>query len=97
MPQQAGLGVHATVDLAGRCRFGPDVEWTSNAEDVQPDPTRAAAFYAEVRKYWPDLPDGGLAPDYAGVRPKARAESLAGCLDCCEEAACFTASRREHR
>ena len=97
LPQQAGLGVHATVDLAGRCRFGPDVEWTSNAEDVQVDPTRAAAFYAEVRKYWPDLPDGGLVPDYAGVRPKARAESLAGCLDCCEEAACFTASRCEHR
>ncbi|CAM9740357.1 unnamed protein product [Ectocarpus fasciculatus] len=24
---QAGLGVHATLDLAGQVRFGPDVEW----------------------------------------------------------------------
>jgi|LauGreDrversion2_5_1035112.scaffolds.fasta_scaffold08623_1 L-2-hydroxyglutarate oxidase LhgO len=70
VPQQAGLGVHATVDLAGRCRFGPDVEWVSGAEDLAVDPLRADAFYAEVRKYWPSLPDGALVPDYAGIRPK---------------------------
>ena len=27
VPERAGLGVHVTVDLAGRCRFGPDTEW----------------------------------------------------------------------
>ena len=70
LPQQAGLGVHATVDLSGRCRFGPDVEWTSQEDDYQVDPSRAEAFYSEVRKYWPDLEDGALVPDYAGVRPK---------------------------
>ena len=70
VPQQAGLGVHATVDLAGRCRFGPDVEWVSGTEDLAVDPSRADAFYAEVRKYWPSLPDGALVPDYAGIRPK---------------------------
>ena len=32
--------------------------------------SRADAFYAEVRKYWPGLPDGALVADYAGVRPK---------------------------
>ena len=34
------------------------------------DPARADSFYAAVRTYWPDLPDGALLPDYAGVRPK---------------------------
>ena len=62
--------MHATVDLAGRCRFGPDVEWVSGTEDLAVDPSRADAFYAEVRKYWPSLPDGALVPDYAGIRTK---------------------------
>ena len=77
VPEEAGLGVHATVDLAGRCRFGPDVEWLEAAEvgalDYAVDPARAESFYAEVRKYWPALPDGALVPDYAGVRPKVHA------------------------
>jgi L-2-hydroxyglutarate oxidase LhgO len=34
------------------------------------DPNRADAFYAEVRRYWPALPDGALQPGYAGIRPK---------------------------
>lgn len=69
VPEAAGLGVHVTVDLAGQCRFGPDTEWI-DAPDYDVDPARAAVFYAEVRKYWPDLPDGALAPGYAGIRPK---------------------------
>lgn len=70
VPQSAGLGVHATIDLAGQCRFGPDVEWVENDWDYTVDPKRATDFYAEVRKYWPGLPDGALVPDYAGIRPK---------------------------
>lgn len=69
-PEAAGLGVHATVDLAGRVRFGPDVEWVESDQDLQVDPARAASFYAAIRRYWPGLPDGALTPDYAGVRPK---------------------------
>jgi L-2-hydroxyglutarate oxidase LhgO len=77
VPEEAGLGVHATLDLGGQCRFGPDVEWVSpgaNGElDYQVDPSRADIFYDEVRRYWPGLPDGSLVPDYAGVRPKIQA------------------------
>ncbi|MFO1037330.1 MAG: NAD(P)/FAD-dependent oxidoreductase [Geminicoccaceae bacterium] len=69
VPEQAGLGVHVTVDLAGQCRFGPDIEWVDGI-DYDVDPHRADVFYAEVRKYWPALPDGALQPGYAGVRPK---------------------------
>lgn len=77
VPQQAGLGVHATIDLAGRMRFGPDVEWIENYRDTdcyKVDPSRADNFYSEVRRYWPKLPDGSLIPDYAGIRPKLRPE-----------------------
>lgn len=69
VPEQAGLGVHVTIDLAGQCRFGPDVEWIDEI-DYDVDPKRAESFYAEVRKYWPDLADGALQPGYAGIRPK---------------------------
>ncbi len=40
------------------------------ADDFQVDPARGDAFYAEVRRYWPGLPDGALQPGYAGMRPK---------------------------
>ena len=69
MPTPGGLGVHLTLDLAGEARFGPDVEWV-DAIDYDVDPRRAASFYAAIRTYWPDLPDGALQPGYAGVRPK---------------------------
>ncbi|NDZ96865.1 NAD(P)/FAD-dependent oxidoreductase [Streptomyces sp. SID6673] len=69
VPADGGLGVHLTLDLAGAARFGPDVEWTDHV-DYRVDPDRADRFYAEIRRYWPELPDHALAPAYAGVRPK---------------------------
>ena len=69
VPVPGGLGTHVTIDLAGRARFGPDVEWVET-RDYRVDPARAASFYAAIRRYWPDLPDGALQPDYAGIRPK---------------------------
>ena len=47
-PIPGGLGVHVTLDLAGRMRFGPDVEWTEH-ENYDVDPARAQAFYARIR------------------------------------------------
>jgi L-2-hydroxyglutarate oxidase LhgO len=69
VPEPGGLGVHITVDLAGQARFGPDVEWIDRIEYTV-DPHRADKFYAEVRRYWPDLPDHSLQPAYSGIRPK---------------------------
>lgn len=69
MPEGGGLGVHLTLDLGGRARFGPDVEWI-DTPDYRVDPGRAAAFYPAIRRYWPGLPEGALMPDYAGIRPK---------------------------
>lgn len=73
LPEPGGLGVHLTLDLGGQARFGPDVEWLQSLgdeSDYRVDPARADAFYNEVRHYWPGLPDGALAPAYAGIRPK---------------------------
>lgn len=68
-PEQAGLGIHVTLDLAGQMKFGPDVEWV-NEITYDVDPRRAESFYAAIRTYWPGLPDGALSPGYAGMRPK---------------------------
>ena len=70
VPQAAGLGVHLTLDLGGQAKFGPDVQWVDTPDDLTVDPARGDSFYAEVRKYWPGLPDGALLPGYAGIRPK---------------------------
>lgn len=69
LPDQAGLGVHLTLDLGGQARFGPDVEWVSTL-DYSVAPARAPAFEAQVRRYWPSLPPRSLVPGYAGIRPK---------------------------
>ncbi|WP_417694595.1 NAD(P)/FAD-dependent oxidoreductase [Roseibium sp.] len=74
VPEPGGLGVHLTLDLQHQARFGPDVEWLEGAEygalDYRVDPERGGAFYAAIRRYWPDLVDGALTDDYSGVRPK---------------------------
>ena len=69
VPEPGGLGVHVTLDLGGRARFGPDVEWV-DAIDYAVDPLRAEAFYTAIRRYWSALPDDALEPDYAGIRSK---------------------------
>ena len=70
VPEAAGLGIHATIDMGGRVKFGPDVEWVESDQDLVVDPARAEKFYAAIRTYWPGLPDAALVADYAGIRPK---------------------------
>jgi L-2-hydroxyglutarate oxidase LhgO len=74
IPEPGGLGVHLTLDMAGQAKFGPDVEWLEIENEGQIDYTvdlkRGESFYAAVRKYWPELKDNSLQPDYSGVRAK---------------------------
>ena len=69
VPVPGGLGTHLTIDLGGQARFGPDVEWVQEI-DYEVDPRRGDSFYAAIRRYWPALRDGALAPGYSGIRPK---------------------------
>lgn len=72
MHNRAGLGVHFTLDLGGQGRFGPDVDWLPEGagEDYSVDASRIGTFATDIRRYWPGLPEGALAPAYSGIRPK---------------------------
>ena len=76
VPEQAGLGVHLTLDLNGRAKFGPDVEHIDSSDeltiDYAVDPSRVGHFEKQIRQYWPGLPSNSLTPDYSGVRPKIK-------------------------
>ncbi len=69
VPIQGGLGVHLTLDMGGAARFGPDAVWVDEIDYTVSD-NQAEKFYESVRRYWPNLPDNSLEPDYSGIRPK---------------------------
>ncbi|HVL58299.1 MAG TPA: NAD(P)/FAD-dependent oxidoreductase [Burkholderiaceae bacterium] len=70
MPDQAGLGIHVTLDLGGQCKFGPDVSGWPAAPDYSFDAGLQHKFYVAIRRYYPALRDDALQPGYTGVRPK---------------------------
>jgi L-2-hydroxyglutarate oxidase LhgO len=69
MPDGAWLGLHATVDLGGRCKFGPDIEWIPEL-DYSFAPEKLAQFLDFIRSYYPALDPTRLHADYTGIRPK---------------------------
>jgi L-2-hydroxyglutarate oxidase LhgO len=69
MPDGAWLGLHATIDLGGRCKFGPDIEWTPEI-DYSFQPEKIETFLDFIRSYYPGLDPQRLHADYTGVRPK---------------------------
>jgi L-2-hydroxyglutarate oxidase LhgO len=74
VPEPGGLGVHVTLDLEGRARFGPDVEWLEGSDPASIDYTVSsdvtARFAPLIAPWWPGIRKEMLTPDYAGVRPK---------------------------
>jgi L-2-hydroxyglutarate oxidase LhgO len=74
VPEPGGLGVHVTLDMGGRARFGPNVEWLSSNDPAMIDytvsPGIAAQFAPVIAHYWPGVREEMLTPDYCGVRPK---------------------------
>jgi len=64
-----GLGIHVTLDLGGRARFGPDVQWLT-AIDYSFNADTREKFVAAIRRYLPDLDEARLQPGYTGIRPK---------------------------
>jgi L-2-hydroxyglutarate oxidase LhgO len=68
-PIPGALGTHYRKDLGGQAVFGPDLAFVDH-EDYGVDPALATTFEGNIRRFWPDLPDDALLPDYAGMRPK---------------------------
>lgn len=73
-----GLGTHLTLDMSGRLRFGPDVEWVDDRNDLNPDPKRIIPAIEAIRSYLPEIDTDALAVDYCGMRPKIKPKAQGG-------------------
>lgn len=69
-PGLGGLGTHLTLDISGRIRFGPDVEWVDSPDDLKVNDTRLPQAIEQIKKFLPDIDETAIQPDYAGIRPK---------------------------
>ncbi|KAH8725600.1 FAD dependent oxidoreductase [Phaeosphaeriaceae sp. PMI808] len=70
VPGHGGLGTHLTLDLAGRIRFGPDVQWTDSPTDYTPNTSSLKAAIDDIQTYLPGIDREAIQPDYVGIRPK---------------------------
>ncbi|TRZ90388.1 MAG: NAD(P)/FAD-dependent oxidoreductase [Methanosarcinales archaeon] len=64
-----GLGIHATLDLGGRLRFGPDSEYVDFI-DYKVDSNKIGIFYDSVKKNIKGLDKEAFGPEMSGIRPK---------------------------
>jgi 2-hydroxyglutarate dehydrogenase len=75
------LGTHLTIDMEGKIRFGPDLEWISPPDDGEespdfwrkhlvPNDRRLEEMHRAVMDYLPGVKLEGMQPDYVGIRPK---------------------------
>ena len=71
LPVRGGLGVHLTRDASGKLLAGPDA---NPGDGYAVDAAKRDAFVDAVRRYWPSVDADAFHPDYAGVRPKLRAD-----------------------
>jgi 2-hydroxyglutarate dehydrogenase len=69
-PGLGGLGTHLTLDIAGRIRFGPDVQWVDDPHDLAVDSSRLGEAITQIKKFLPSIKEEAITPDYAGIRPK---------------------------
>jgi L-2-hydroxyglutarate oxidase LhgO len=69
VPDPIGLGIHATLDMAGQLRFGPDAEHCEGI-DYGFDESKKRPFAESVRQWFPSLDEDRLQPGYVGIRPK---------------------------
>ena len=69
------LGVHATLDLAGQLKFGPDaepIETETGSFDLNVAPEKAEEFALAIGRYFPAMRADLLHASYAGIRPKLK-------------------------
>jgi len=72
--QAHGLGIHLTLDLGGRARFGPDVTYVDSL-DYTVSAEKMTSFWQAIRRYLPSIRREDLVPDMSGIRPKLQGPS----------------------
>jgi L-2-hydroxyglutarate oxidase LhgO len=71
VPGNESLGVHAVVDLGGRLKFGPDVEYVDGPPfDFSVEESKRHVFGNAIRKILPQISDADISPEMSGIRPK---------------------------
>lgn len=79
VPGYGGLGTHLTLDMTGRVRFGPDVEWVDDPNNLSPSPSRLSEAIDAIQSYLPGVDRDAIDLDYCGIRPKlGRSSNTAG-------------------
>ncbi len=69
LPGPSGLGIHASWDFSNQLKFGPDMEWVSEIS-YDFDLSKKKKFINSIQRYWPNIIESKLQPDYCGIRPK---------------------------
>jgi 2-hydroxyglutarate dehydrogenase len=70
VPGFGGLGTHLTLDIKGRVRFGPDLEWVEDPHDLKPNPNGLKEAIDMIQTYLPGIERDAINLDYSGIRPK---------------------------
>ncbi|NQS99747.1 MAG: NAD(P)/FAD-dependent oxidoreductase [Candidatus Omnitrophica bacterium] len=69
--QHHSLGIHATPDLGGGLRLGPDARYIQKDEaNYDVDDSQKEIFAQSVNKFLPFIESNDLLADTAGIRPK---------------------------
>lgn len=74
VPSAHGLGIHASLNIAGQLKFGPDTQYIKQI-NYQVNPELKTKFVRAIAKYFPAVDASKLQPDYAGIRPKLQAKN----------------------
>lgn len=69
IPVPGALGTHVTMDLDGRARLGPNIEWVQSLDYSVAD-SIVSEFREACRRFWPGIGSRDITPSYAGIRPK---------------------------
>ncbi|MGB8818383.1 MAG: NAD(P)/FAD-dependent oxidoreductase [Rhizobiaceae bacterium] len=69
IPVPGALGIHVTLDMQGRARLGPDIEWVDE-ENYAVSDSIVPQFVRACEGFWPDVRNRELYASYTGIRPK---------------------------
>lgn len=69
IPVPGALGTHVTLDLAGRIRLGPNIEWVDSLDYSMSDEI-VPEFAKACLQFWPSVTSREITASYCGIRPK---------------------------